>query len=97
LHRVLAFRAGLLDRLDRMSAVDRDFGHHRFLTYEQWTGLFQREGFVVARAEGLYLKPFTTAQIASLGLAEGVYKALGEVAAQLPQISNTCFFELRDP
>ncbi|MGE5293927.1 MAG: class I SAM-dependent methyltransferase [Solirubrobacterales bacterium] len=95
LHRLLAINAGLLDRLDRMSETDRRHGHQRFLRFDEWKALFEGQGFTIARAEGLYLKPFTTQQIERAGLPTEVYRALAEVAASYPDISNSCFFELR--
>jgi len=95
LHRLIAHRAGLLDDLHLMSDADRGFGHKRFLTYDEWMGMFARLGFQVERAEGLYLKPLTTAQLEALNLDLRVFDALAKVATELPRISNACFFVLK--
>jgi hypothetical protein len=41
------------------------------------------------------LKPFTTAQLALLGLDERVVTAMNEVAFALPDVSNAIFLETR--
>src|SRR5215471_12116044 len=68
IHRLLAVRAGLLDDIRTMSETDRRFGHKRYFTFNDWIKLFDAVGLKVLRAEGLYLKPFTTQQIESLSL-----------------------------
>jgi 2-polyprenyl-3-methyl-5-hydroxy-6-metoxy-1,4-benzoquinol methylase len=94
LHRLLAVDAGLLGDLRAMSDSDRRFGHKRFFTHQDWMALFQDLKMRVVRAEGLYLKPFSTGQIQSLNLPKPVYRALGALATDLPQISNACFYLL---
>ncbi len=94
LHRLLAVEAGLLGDLRAMSDTDRRFGHKRFFTHDDWMALFQNLRMRVIRAEGLYLKPFSTGQLQNLDLAKPVYQALGAVATDLPQISNACFYLL---
>lgn len=96
LHRLLAFKAGLIKDIREMSQVDLDFGHKRFLTYDDWWKLFNKEGFHIIRAEGLYLKPFTTAQIGSLNLDPRIYEALVSVSIDYPQISNSLLFEVKN-
>jgi 2-polyprenyl-3-methyl-5-hydroxy-6-metoxy-1,4-benzoquinol methylase len=94
LHRLLAAEAGLLTDLRTMSDADQRFGHKRYFTHDDWMILFQKVGLRVVRAEGLYLKPFSTGQLQNLNLAKPVYQALGTLAAGFPQISNACFYLL---
>lgn len=94
LHRLLGQRMGLLPDLSLMSDADRALGHRRFLTYHQWLDLFADAGLRVVRAEGLYLKPFTTRQLEQLGLPPVAYAALADLAAEAPTLSNSCFFQL---
>jgi SAM-dependent methyltransferase len=96
LHRLLAFKASLMKDIRAMSQVDLDFGHKRFLTYDDWCQLLHNEGFNIVHAEGLYLKPFTTSQISSLKLDPKIYEALASVAIDYPQISNSLFFEVKN-
>jgi len=45
-----------------------------------------RAGFAIESTEGIYLKPFTTAQILSLNLDRKVITALCEVGIQYPEL-----------
>jgi SAM-dependent methyltransferase len=96
LHRIIGVMIGVLDDLQRLSDVDIGFGHKRYLKYQDWIDLFKKEKLYVTRAEGLYLKPFTSEQIASLNLHPKVFDALTEIAIDYPEISNTLFFELKN-
>ncbi len=94
IHRLLAARAGLLSDIRAMSETDRRFGHKRYFTFDDWVELFNNAGLKVLKAEGLYLKPFSTLQMESLLLGPSIYEALGSLATELPQVSNACFFML---
>lgn len=94
LHRLIAQKAGMLSDINTMSAVDVKFGHKRFLTFDQWENLLQRLNFKIKKAEGLYLKPFTTHQLESLNLSDIIVEAMIEIASAYPEISNSCFFEV---
>ena len=85
---------GLLPDVHAMSDQDRAFGHKRFLDFPQWVTLFEQAGFRVKRAEGLYLKPFTTTQLTQLQLPPGAHQALLDLSTDHPTISNSCFFHL---
>lgn len=95
LHRIIGNNAGFLDDIKQMSEADYACGHRRFLTNDEWLALFVSAGFKVSRNEGLYLKPITTQQLASLELGDSVYNALCIAAQELPSISNSCFYELK--
>lgn len=96
LHRVLAVHAGMLKDIRQLSEADSKFGHQRYLTFDDWIGLFKKTGLRVVRAEGLYFKPFSTAQLESLRLDPSIHAALSDVAAGYPEISNTLFFEVKN-
>jgi len=96
LHRILAVKAGLLDDIRRMSDADMSYGHKRFLTYQDWLAVLEQAGLHAVRAEGLYLKPFASAQIKNLALDPKVFDALVEVARDYPAISNTLFLEAKN-
>lgn len=96
LHRLLANSAGLLPDIRVLSDADRRFGHKRFFTHDEWMDLFARVGLRVQHAEGLYLKPLTTAQLELLNLDPRIYQAFADVAKDLPQIANTCFYALKN-
>jgi hypothetical protein len=94
LHRLLAVEAGLSGDLRARSDSDRRFGHKRFFIHNDWMALFRNLRMRIVRAEGLYLKLFSTGQLQSLNLAKPLYHALGAVANHLPHISNACFYLL---
>ena len=95
LHRLLGLHAGLIADLRQLSPQDVAFGHKRYLTYDDWRGIVDDAGLVVVRAEGLFLAPFSTSQLARLQLEPRVLRALVDVAAQFPQLANSLFFEIR--
>ena len=96
LHRILAVKAGMLDDIQKMSETDIRFGHKRFLTFNDWVAMLRSEGFAIVRAEGLFLKPFTTSQLNSLNLDQRIFDALAGMAREYPQISNTIFLEVKN-
>ncbi len=96
LHRIIANKAGLLDDIKMLSETDKKYGHLRFFTYFEWLELFEKCNMQVEISHGLFLKPFTTQQIHSLGLNSSIYNSLGNTAHFFPEISNSCFFVLKN-
>lgn len=96
LHRIIANKAGLLDDMKILSETDKRYGHLRFLTYFEWVDLFKRCNMEIEVSYGLFLKPFTTQQIHLLGLDSNIYNSLGTTAHIFPEISNSCFFILKN-
>lgn len=96
LHRIIANNAGLLDDIKMLSETDKRYGHLRFLTYFEWLDLFKKCNMEIEISYGLYLKPFTTQQIHLLGLDNTIYNSLGTTAHMFPEISNSCFFILKN-
>ena len=94
LHRLIAYNAGLIDDIKSLSETDIRYGHLRYNSYNEWVDLFKECGWKVIDSNGLYLKPFSTTQISSLGLSDDIYKALCITAISNPEISNSCFFVL---
>ncbi len=95
MHRLLALKSGLINKINILSELDKKYGHKRYFSFNEWCRLFQTAGLQVIRAEGLYMKPFSTWQMQSLNLEKSIFKALGEIAMDYPSISNNCFFELK--
>lgn len=96
LHRIVANKAELLDDIKMLSETDKRYGHLRFLTYFEWVELFEKCNMEVEVSHGLFLKPFTTQQIHSLNLDSSIYTSLGSTAHIFPEISNSCFFILKN-
>lgn len=96
LHRIIANKAGLLEDIKMLSETDKRYGHLRFLTYFEWVSLFEKCNMEIEVSHGLFLKPFTTQQIHSLNLDNIIYNSLGSTAHLFPEISNSCFFILKN-
>jgi SAM-dependent methyltransferase len=94
LHRLLAHKAGLLKDIGELSPANIKLGHKRFWTYHEWMGVIRKSSYRIVVAEGLYLKPFSTAQMEKVGLAWQVFRALTEVAVPYPEIASACFFKI---
>ncbi|MBW1711992.1 MAG: class I SAM-dependent methyltransferase [Deltaproteobacteria bacterium] len=95
LHRRLGQAAGLLDDLNRLGPRDLEAGHKRYFNLKSITKLLEESGLAVTRAEGLMLKPLTSAQLAALDLSEEVMTALFRVGQDLPELSNALFLQAR--
>jgi len=93
LHRVLGHTAGLLADIYALSPADLALGHQRYFDLASLVELVGTCGFSVVRAEGMLLKPFTTAQLRSLNLAPVIWDALMEVARAYPDISHAIYLE----
>ncbi len=94
LHRKIAYHAGILDDVKKMTELDKEYNHQFFNTYDEFISLFEEAGLKVIAKHGLFLKSFTTAQIQSLELEDHIFEALAESAKDLPEISSACFFVL---
>jgi len=94
LHRLLGKYAGYLDDLYALSAEDLALGHRRYFDLESLSELVSAAELRIVVAEGLYLKPFTTKQLASIKLPENVIQALYDVGKELPALSNGIFLEV---
>jgi SAM-dependent methyltransferase len=94
LHRLIGYQAGVLDDLHALSDADRMLGHRRYFSPEQLYALIADCGLEVIGRAGLMLKPFTSAQLTSLGLNEPTKIAITEVGFGLPDICNGLFFEV---
>lgn len=86
LNRRLGHLAGMLPDMQQLSENDRLLGHRRYYTLQSLTADIARAGYEIAKAEGLYLKPFTTAQMLSLNLDRKVITALCETGVQYPEL-----------
>jgi len=87
LNRRLGRLAGLLDDVSTLSENDHLLGHKRFYTVATLRADIAQAGFGVDRLEGIYLKPFTTRQIASLQLDRKIIDALCTVGIDYPELS----------
>lgn len=95
LHRRLGHLAGLLPDVYQLSAADVALGHQRYFDARSFRALVEQAGLEVTALEGVYCKPFTTAQLRSLNLSDAIYKALCEVGQGYPDLCNALYIEAR--
>lgn len=93
LHRILGYHAGLLDDLYQLSDADLNLGHKRYFDLERIKNLIMDSGLIIRKLEGIYLKPFTTDQIAKLHLSNDISRALFKIGVHYPELSNAIFVE----
>ncbi|MDB5983202.1 MAG: SAM-dependent methyltransferase [Pseudomonas sp.] len=94
LNRRLGQLAGLLDDVTTLSENDHLLGHQRYYNVATLSADVTQAGCVVDRLEGIYLKPFTTAQILSLQLDRSLIDALCTVGIDYPELSCGLFAEI---
>jgi SAM-dependent methyltransferase len=94
LHRLIGSHAGLLTDVYALGDADRALGHRRYFDLPRLQALLDSCGWRVERTTGMLLKPFTTAQMARLGLTPAIWGALQSVASGLPAISNAIQVEV---
>ena len=86
LNRRLGHIAGMLPDILMLSDHDRLLGHRRYYTVSSLTEEITAAGYKVEILEGIYLKPFTTAQMISLDFGEPVIDALCTVGISYPEL-----------
>ena len=87
LNRRLGHLAGMLNDLSALSANDHLLGHKRYYTLASLTHEVENAGYRIDWVEGIYLKPFTTAQITSLQLDIRIINSMCEVGVNYPELS----------
>lgn len=92
LHRRFGHAAGLLPDLMALSASDRAFGHVRQYTAASLSKELDECGYRVVAREGIFLKPFTAGQIASLNLGAEILDSMCKVGIGYPELSNGLLF-----
>ena len=93
LHRRIGVAAGLLADPHALSENDRQFGHRRYFDLDSLRRSAAAAGLVVRHTEGIYLKPFSAAQMASLRLTSEVVHALFRLGQDLPDLCNGIYME----
>lgn len=96
LNRKLGYLAGLLDDMQRLSDHDRMCGHKRYYTVKSLTEEVRRAGYEIEKIEGIYLKPFTTAQMISLNFDQKVIDALCSVGVDYPELCCGILAQIRE-
>jgi SAM-dependent methyltransferase len=93
LHRRFGHAAGLLPDLVALGDADKAFGHMRLYTAASLSKELDDCGYRVVAREGIFLKPFTAGQIASLNLKAEILDGMCKVGVGYPELSNGLLFE----
>lgn len=94
LHRRLGKEAGFLKDLTALSDADHAQGHQRYYTLSRIEDEIHAAGLRIVAREGVYLKPFTSAQLEALQLPSQVYNALLVVGSGYPELCNSIFLKV---
>jgi len=95
LHRRFGNAAGLLPDMMALGDGDRMLGHLRLFTVDTLSALLDGAGYEVSAKEGIFLKPFTTAQLKSLALPATTLDAMCEVGRDYPELCAGLLFKAR--
>lgn len=93
LHRRFGHEAGLLPDMSALGDADKAFGHMRLYTVATLARELEECGYRVVAKEGIFLKPFTTRQVASLDLSAEILEGMCKVGVGYPELSNGLLFE----
>ncbi len=97
LHRQIGVVAGLLDDLKELSESDHKLGHKRYYDIADLRADVNDAGLCERKLEGVFLKPFTTAQLEKLSLPENALEALMIVGKNYPELCNAILMEVALP
>ena len=97
MHRVLGFRANLLEDPYKLNEWDIKLGHKRYFDRDTFRSIFEKFGLIVTKEEGLMLKPFATSQISSLNLSETVWNVLVHSGDLSPRYAYCLYVEICIP
>ena len=93
LHRRLGQAAGFLDDLMTLGKGDLALGHVRLYSTDTLHRALREAGYEPVRTEGIFLKPFTTAQLQALRLDPGILEAMCKVGIAYPELSCSLLAE----
>lgn len=95
LNRRLGNFAGLLDDMLVLSENDVLLGHKRYYTVDTLCDEIKNAGYEIEGIEGIYLKPFTTQQMASLNFGQNIIDALCMAGIEYPELSCGILVQLK--
>ena len=87
LNKRIALEAGLIKDMSTLSDADRQLGHYRLFNVESLKVLMEEAGLKIQSLEGIFLKPFTSAQLQSLNLSSEIWKAMTYLGKDYPELS----------
>lgn len=94
LHRRIGKEAGLLGDIMTLGEGDVSLGHRRLFTVATIGSEIEKCGYRLLSVEGIFLKPFSTAQLQSLQLAPNVLQALCAIGVGYPELSCALLVEV---
>jgi len=86
MHRQIGLHAGFLKSLNDLSPGDLQLGHQRLFTRTTLRDLYRVAQLADPTILGLFLKPFTTAQLKQLSLSKQILDAMCHVGRDLPEL-----------
>jgi SAM-dependent methyltransferase len=94
LHRRVGHAAGLLEDMMNLGPGDEALGHVRQYSVASLTREIEDSGYRLVRREGIFLKPFTTAQLQHLDLGAPIIEAMCKVGIDYPELCAALLFEV---
>jgi SAM-dependent methyltransferase len=96
LHRRLARAMGLIATENELTARNRQLAQYRVFDLDGLMGLAASAGFRVVEKGGYFIKPFTHAQMQSLGsvLSKDVLDGLWRLGRELPELASEIYVNL---
>ena len=95
MHRQIGVIAGLMDDLKSLSEDDFKLGHRRYYNIADLRAEISTAGLIECSLEGIFLKPFTTAQLEKLSLPSEVFEALMVIGKDYPELCNAILMEVK--
>lgn len=95
LNRRLGHLAGMLPDMQVLSENDHVLGHKRYYTVKTLEEDVIKAGYAIVQMEGIYLKPFTTAQMLSLQFDRKIIDALCKVGIAYPELCCGILAEIK--
>lgn len=97
LHRRLAKAMGIIRREDQLTARNLFLAQNRVFDFDSLVNLAQQAGFRVVEKGGYFIKPFTHAQMQSLGslLSEDVLDGLWQLGREMPELASEIYVNLQ--
>lgn len=89
LHRQLGFLAGLMPDIKQLGEGDLRLGHQRYYDISSLRKDISKSGLEEVSLEGIFLKPFTSGQMATLKLPPEVLHGLMEIGKDYPELCNS--------
>jgi SAM-dependent methyltransferase len=95
-HRRLAKAMGMVQTEDQLTGRNRQLAQYRVFDFGSLIELVTKAGFRVVEKGGYFLKPFTHAQMESLGglLTSGMLDGLWQLGREMPELASEIYVNL---